>query len=44
MTVHAAKGLEFPQVYIPSVSPSWFPQTLGRISALCRPVLRRMTR
>ena len=25
MTVHAAKGLEFPHVYIPSVSPSWFP-------------------
>jgi DNA helicase II / ATP-dependent DNA helicase PcrA len=25
MTVHAAKGLEFPNVYIPSVSPSWFP-------------------
>jgi DNA helicase-2/ATP-dependent DNA helicase PcrA len=25
MTVHAAKGLEFPQVYVPSVSPSWFP-------------------
>jgi DNA helicase II / ATP-dependent DNA helicase PcrA len=25
MTVHAAKGLEFRHVYIPSVSPSWFP-------------------
>jgi superfamily I DNA/RNA helicase/Zn-dependent peptidase ImmA (M78 family) len=25
MTVHAAKGLEFPHVYVPSVSPSWFP-------------------
>ncbi|MBM3853451.1 MAG: ATP-dependent helicase, partial [Verrucomicrobia bacterium] len=25
MTVHAANGLEFPHVYIPSVSPSWFP-------------------
>lgn len=25
MTVHAAKGLEYPTVYIPSVSPSYFP-------------------
>jgi CRISPR/Cas system-associated exonuclease Cas4 (RecB family) len=25
MTVHAAKGLEFPHVYVPSVSPSYFP-------------------
>jgi superfamily I DNA/RNA helicase len=25
MTVHAAKGLEYPAVYIPSVSPSYFP-------------------
>jgi len=25
MTVHAAKGLEFQHVYIPSVSPSYFP-------------------
>ena len=25
MTVHAAKGLEFPHVYVPSLSPSWFP-------------------